>query len=386
MASSTGSYRWRRCYADPPSILPARSSSRTTAASRDNCERRRWRPLLRRLMEILHHRSTRYAWRHKGTQQEEILQSTRLGRRLAVRSLARQNDHHLAAAPPTGARTLPTPLSDHVPVVTTFEARRRKPPSTRPVPTVRHQRVAHPTAPPRRPRPDRPVATNETAAPRRCCDDAQYVLGQARDDACCARSACNSGLASHSRRRRSCPQRRLPPLAGTTRWRHDEADLFVSRTPLRFANCWPTQSSTYHRSSMMPAPPGPRPFGFGPPHEGGGQHQASHVEEQRHSLHRIFGRPAYGCGATPRGASVSTREGGRLWPTSSASRLPRALPPSRLEAWRGLACAVAAPSAAPGPTPSDAGTHDEPEQRAATDQDRHLAGASSRPTPRAVAR
>lgn len=37
--------------------------SRTTMASRDNCECRRWRPLLRRVTEIVHNRSTRFAWR-----------------------------------------------------------------------------------------------------------------------------------------------------------------------------------------------------------------------------------------------------------------------------------------------------------------------------------
>lgn len=87
---------------------------------------------------------------------------------------------HAAAAPPTGATKLPTPLSDHVPVITTFEARRPKPTSARPIPLwiVRHPLYAVAAARTLRRIPDSAApADRQTASPGSGGDDAQYVLG-----------------------------------------------------------------------------------------------------------------------------------------------------------------------------------------------------------------
>lgn len=146
-ARSAATTFWAGDWNFPPEGSPTLrlGRSRTTIASRDSCERRRWRPLLRHLTEIVHNRSTRFAWRLRGTPQEEFLQSsldwvavslpaTALARTTITSQVYPPDIGHTADEPTPGASPPPTPLSDHVPVITTFETRHPKPPTARPIP------------------------------------------------------------------------------------------------------------------------------------------------------------------------------------------------------------------------------------------------------------
>lgn len=87
-------------------------------------------------------KSTRFAWRHRGTPQEEVLQSALdwTAVSLPASPLARTTVIAQVYPQALACDSGPTPLSNHAPVITTFEARRRAPASQRPVRTwvVRH--------------------------------------------------------------------------------------------------------------------------------------------------------------------------------------------------------------------------------------------------------